>query len=998
MGQRLKWMMWLCAVVLTLGAGVITGERYGFNIGKLAQPVFGPVWVWLGYGRVETNELLEFGGDQVGQPEPSTPQAVIGAFEGIYSIYEQVGGRRTNFQNVQTYPENSSIRRFSHGVARLDLRLAGSDKARACTAFLISDTYALTAGHCFMRERTCSTSATSSDLVKLKTTKVRNPDGSETEGSAFLVFRQYGNQRTGEGTEGTISVPVKLLNDEIKCEKDLDYAIVKLEPNALQDVRSKYHAEINPLLIGEVPIEGGHQLLILHHPDGRALMATERHCLAADPPKRGEAIFAHYCDTLGGSSGAPVFSRDHEVVVGIHLKSQMDPKTAGEENAAIGISTAVANSKLLQKLNVLLRNPPTSEQRQLIDVAVQRGEQSVAFLASNETTLATYVALDGLERLLGRRDSEYLLTASQVAQNRLAAALIAQTEAVTLGGHTQSVTMAAFSADGSRVVTASRDNTARLWDAHTGAPIGAVMKHDDRVWSAAFSADGSRVVTASEDKTARLWNAYTGAPIGAVMKHERAVYSAAFSADGSRVVTASDDDTARLWNAQSGAPTGAVMEHDGPVSSAAFNADGSRVLTASYDKTARLWDAHTGAPIGAVMKHDDDVLSAAFSADGSRVVTASEDKTARLWDAHTGAPIGAVMKHDGEVWSAAFSADGSRVVTASLDMTARLWDAHTGPPIGAVMKHDGVVNSAAFSADGSRVVTASGKAAQLWDAQSGAPIGAVMKHDGEVNSAAFSADGSRVVTASEDNTAHLWVTGSEDNTAHLWDAHTGAPIGAVMKHDFHVLSASFSADGSRVVTASSDGTARLWDAHTGAPIGAVMKHDSVVSSAALSADGSHVVTASWDKTARLWDAHTGAPIGAVMKHDDWVNSAAFSADGSRVVTASDDKTARLWDARTGAPIGSVMKHYADVSSAAFSADGSRVVTASEDKTARLWIFPPLGACLVDESFRRLQYVRPVQSDCDRYQLRCDLKRVRIAECARRKKMSSSAATAPRGSE
>ena len=67
---------------------------------------------------------------------------------------------------------------------------------------------------------------------------------------------------------------------------------------------------------------------------------------------------------------------------------------------------------------------------------------------------------------------------------------------------------AAFSPDGKRIVTASDDKTARLWDADTGKPIGEPLKgHDGMVRSAAFSPDGKRIVTASEDKTARLWDA-----------------------------------------------------------------------------------------------------------------------------------------------------------------------------------------------------------------------------------------------------------------------------------------------------------------------------------------------------------------------------------------------------------------------------------------------------------------------------------------------------------
>jgi len=64
---------------------------------------------------------------------------------------------------------------------------------------------------------------------------------------------------------------------------------------------------------------------------------------------------------------------------------------------------------------------------------------------------------------------------------------------------------AAFSPDGARVVTASSDETARLWDAGTGAEIAVLGGHVNGVRSAAFSPDGARVVTASMDQRARLW-------------------------------------------------------------------------------------------------------------------------------------------------------------------------------------------------------------------------------------------------------------------------------------------------------------------------------------------------------------------------------------------------------------------------------------------------------------------------------------------------------------
>ena len=69
----------------------------------------------------------------------------------------------------------------------------------------------------------------------------------------------------------------------------------------------------------------------------------------------------------------------------------------------------------------------------------------------------------------------------------------------------------------------------------------------DWVQSAAFSPDGRRIVTASRDKTACIWDAAGGKSLTTLEGHSEWVLSATFSPDGMRIVTASDDDTARVW-------------------------------------------------------------------------------------------------------------------------------------------------------------------------------------------------------------------------------------------------------------------------------------------------------------------------------------------------------------------------------------------------------------------------------------------------------------------
>lgn len=76
---------------------------------------------------------------------------------------------------------------------------------------------------------------------------------------------------------------------------------------------------------------------------------------------------------------------------------------------------------------------------------------------------------------------------------------------LTLEGHTKAVYGVAFAPDGKRIVTASKDNTVRVWDAATGKELLKLEGHTGSLIGVAFAPDGQRIVTASDDKTARVW-------------------------------------------------------------------------------------------------------------------------------------------------------------------------------------------------------------------------------------------------------------------------------------------------------------------------------------------------------------------------------------------------------------------------------------------------------------------------------------------------------------
>jgi WD40 repeat protein len=64
-----------------------------------------------------------------------------------------------------------------------------------------------------------------------------------------------------------------------------------------------------------------------------------------------------------------------------------------------------------------------------------------------------------------------------------------------LEGHTAAVTSVAFSPTGDQVVSASKDNTLRIWDATTDANVEAPLTiHVAYVESVAFSPEGTRII------------------------------------------------------------------------------------------------------------------------------------------------------------------------------------------------------------------------------------------------------------------------------------------------------------------------------------------------------------------------------------------------------------------------------------------------------------------------------------------------------------------------
>ena len=601
-----------------------------------------------------------------------------------------------------------------------------------------------------------------------------------------------------------------------------------------------------------------------------------------------------------------------------------------------------------------------SRSRELAAVALaqvdQNPERGLLIAIEAGDTANTYEAQDALRQLLAATrtkrvlrghtgsvrsaqfspDGKRIVTASWDHTARLWDAVTGQ-EVAVLRGHADAVTEAHFSPDGKYIVTASDDNVARVWDAATGQEVAVLRGHEglntSTAWpsSASFSPDGQYIVTTGKDNIANMWETATGQKIAVLRGHEAQVLSAQFSPDGKRIVTGSDDKTARIWDAATGQEVAVLRGHEAPIAQVQFSPDGKQIVTASVDHTARVWDATTGQEVAVLRGNDDGVscscalFSAQFSPDGKRIVTGGDDAAIRIWDAATGKVSAVLRGHTDAVACPKFSPDGKQIVSASLDETIRIWDVATGKAVAVLRGHTDSVVSAEFSPDGKYIVSASNDmTARVWDAATNEEAAVLRGHQDKVNSAQFSTDGKQLVTA------------SDDSTTRVWDAATGQEVGVLGGHEGPVNSAQFSPDGKRFVTTGKDKTARIWDAATDQETIELRGHADEVTFAQFSPDGRQIVTASKDKTARVWDAASGAEITTLHGHEDEVTNAQFSPDSKRIVTASWDKTARVWDTATGKEITVLRGHEGPISSAQFSPDGQQIVTAGWDNITRVW--------------------------------------------------------------
>ncbi len=279
----------------------------------------------------------------------------------------------------------------------------------------------------------------------------------------------------------------------------------------------------------------------------------------------------------------------------------------------------------------------------------------------------------------------------------------------------------AISPNDRRIASGGWDNKLTIWDASTQTLTPTLtiplQGNGDLLLDLAFSPDGSRIVTGSRQDdnyktpTVNVWDVNSGNKM-LTLQYALPEFcsSVAYSPKGSFIAAGcfnqySAKRTLQVWDANTGRQLLNIDGVNGPV---AFSPDETR-FTGGHGHTQllKLWDTRTGQELLTIQGNKfKGFNSVAFSPDGNRIISGNGDGTLKLWDVGTGQELFTFTGHTKTVNDVIFSPDGSRVVSGSADGTLRLWDMLTGKPL-AVFRIAKPFQSVGFSADGKHIISGS---------------------------------------------------------------------------------------------------------------------------------------------------------------------------------------------------------------------------------------------------------------------------------------------------
>ena len=463
----------------------------------------------------------------------------------------------------------------------------------------------------------------------------------------------------------------------------------------------------------------------------------------------------------------------------------------------------------------------------------------------------------------------------------------------SLDGHADIVECAVFAKNGELIISASRDDTIKIWSIKRRKCIKTIKDHIGTVTSIAVHPQNDFFVTASYEQGISLWDLDSFERIATIedsskkgdIDYTRRPIS--ISPDGS-ILASSSHNIIMLWDLETNKIIKKLKGHSNYVNSLFFNSDGQWLTSCSWDDTVKIWNLKEPQLQESVhfISYDTEVSFAAFLPSKGEIITTSWDNKILIWQVNDKNELVSFQlgEHDTSINSACLNHNERYLVTASLDGIIKLWDIENFVLLG-VFKH--------------------------------IPTHGSFKGATGINYMEFHPNESFFVFATNDFSILVWDFTSFFNIIHLgshWGRTTSISCCEIKNY---------------IATGSDDASIIIWDLQERKDLHWLDNEESV-DSLSFSPNGKFLASSSFGNTKiNIWSVEKGILICSLdSHHSEGIQSIAFSPNNRELVSVySDnifDKTILIWDIETRKVV-KIIDELIHVKKAIYSKDGMYII-------------------------------------------------------------------------
>jgi WD40 repeat protein len=511
--------------------------------------------------------------------------------------------------------------------------------------------------------------------------------------------------------------------------------------------------------------------------------------------------------------------------------------------------------------------------------------------------------------------------------------------------HSRLIWNMAYSPDGTKLVTASSDNYAKILDVKT-LQVLHDLQHKAIVRDAVFSPDNTKVATVARDHTMVIWDVKTGTRIKTFNLPGESPTEVGISSNGKLVAVGTLEGQVHIWNMDTWQEMPPLIGNVGAVFSISFNRSSNQIVASGTNGDISVYgiddlltsglanrDARSTMilPSKVIHMRNSFPISLRSIPGSNKVLVGCDDGTVAIVDLDKGNVVFEVHC-DQPLWKLDIAPDAKSVLVASRWSTRFLDLSRLNPPVETRNFGTTEVLTGAIPIKVHAIIKVKDQTWYLdkpWQSTSGLTLAKIAGYNVLVNSFydTYSPDRSVRIKVDPDTL---------DGQAIL--SESGRVVSDFQARN--IIDAVFSPDGKYVYIARSGNTVEAYDTKTwqvektatidGWP------PEVINETLGISPDGKLLIVGLANGAEEIFSLPDLQHIRTLAPDGGATICMSFSSDGRYLAVGYDSERGRVWDIKTGKLVSVLNGHVRYIHGIMFSPGDSDVLTMSRDGTAKLW--------------------------------------------------------------